>query len=58
MLIVFYDEMTVVGYPFFAVVVDTDILILFRMDKDLLITFFVFETDFIESIAAFGTVGF
>ena len=49
--------MPVIGYPFLAVVLDADILVFFRVDEDLFLTFLVFEANFVETIPAFGTIG-
>ena len=57
-LVVFDDQMTVVHDRFHAIIFDANILILFGVNKNLLRTFFVFETKFVKTAAAFRRIRF
>ena len=48
--------MPIMADPFVGVVLDSDILVLFAVDIDLLFAFFVLETDLVESLSALARV--
>src|ERR1700704_5922421 len=51
-LIVCDNEVTVVADRFIAVVLDANVLIFFRMNKDLFLALLIIEANFVEPLAA------
>ncbi len=52
MLIIFDNQMTIMLYQLFGVILNSNIKVLFTMDKDLFFACFVFKSEFIKAAAA------
>src|SRR5262249_57229660 len=56
-VVVLDDQAAVMTDPLAAVVLDAEILVFFRMNKDLLLALLVLEADLIETDSAKGRIG-